>query len=576
MVVIFTVIGTALLTSTLSGSKQVNYRESDLQALSYAEMGVEFTQAFIESELEQYKDEDGNIDLLKIAGFEPGSYIENNFNFAEVFEQLFKNIGDDIEGHESENFNYTIDNFTIDIDEEANQISGTITFDSEGNVDGISKKLRNTLSVSAGGIFEVLSYAVGAQGNVFLHGGSTIEGNLYTGKNLFLYDHAQVYSNGDRYVPSTYPCLDSNESRVMGSIIKVNNISNYSRHLSQSGGTGASYSTVSPANYSTYFSCDPPTVSKIDADFSIIDVTSSENRFKINSPNVRPDGDERYWSFLFYRYRYLDLNGDYSKLLVKPRFRYLSPILNDSKHFGGLHLEDKSFIRDGADLTFGWEDSEGNFNGGLYVDGDLYIGDENTSSNENNINNYENISIKGPIYVNGDLIIRGADVQFDSSLYVAGETEIRNSRVRGIQGNTAEESSLILFGNGPVRISNISSFENDRLKISRVRGFFYSNATLEMYGVGSNIEIEGGIFAKNIVLNAIRGDSYSTNNKSGYYSPSGVSWSFETATNQKNVKSKNDSRLRVNHNANLIENPPDALPQAENIIIRHIKRELID
>lgn len=582
MVVIFTVIGTALLTSTLSGAKQVQYRESDTQALTYAEMGVDHVQAHIEGALEEYKDEDGNIDLLTLAGFDPGSFIGDEFDFGEIFADLFKDIIDeefDLDGEYTSNeYSYAVSGFNVDFSDDNNQIDGVIEFESEGAVDGITTKLRSTISVSAGGIFEVLSYAVGAEGDVFLHGASTIKGNLYTGGDLFLANEAHVFSGRDYYIPSLYACLDSEQSRVMGDIMRIDNISNYQRHISTQSG-GGSYANINEKSLDNYFSCASPSVTRVDADFSSINVTGAQSRFEIDTPNQSPALNRgncirSVWGGCA-EYASTPLNTNYNQQLIKPTFSHgsITPYLNRTHNIGGLHLTRTAQIRDGADLTFGWEDSEDNFHGGLYVDGNLYIGDPNTSSNANNVNNYEDIRIKGPVYVNGNLIIRGADAQFDSSLYVAGETEIRNSRLRGIQQLDDEESSLVLFGEGSVSISNISSFENNRSRISRVRGFFYSNDSLEMYGVGSNIEIEGGLFARSIVLNAIRGDSHSTVT-SGYYNPGSTNWYFEPRANQENL-SEDDSRLRVIHNSNLIENPPDALPQAENITIRLTEREII-
>ncbi|MCZ0702413.1 hypothetical protein J2T56_000974 [Natronobacillus azotifigens] len=570
MVVIFTVLGTALLGSTLTGVKNVNFRQHDTQALHSSQMGVDYALAYIDSSFDDYRDEEGSIDLTSL-GYNPEDFGED-FSFVDVFTSLLLDILQPFQdGYASpdQNFTLTFDPTDLDLRESDSFVEGNFDIKSIGTSGGVSKEIIYTLSLSASGVFEVLSYAVGAEGNVFLHGASTIEGDLYTGNNLYVYNHAQVFSSGDHYIPSLYPCVDSDNSTVLGQIIRVNNISNYQRHLNQN--THASYTSMQPEHYANVFSCSPPTISSVEADFSSIEATSSENRFKINSPDVQPNGDHR----PYLSWRYLELEGSYADKLVKPRFNSLSPRLNYTQHFGGLHLEGDSDIRDGANLTFGWQDASGAFRGGLYVDGNLYIGDRNTSSNANNVNNYEDISIKGPVYVTGDLIIRGADVQFDSTLYVAGDTEIRNSRLRGIQSGEEGESSLVLFGDGEVKISNISSFENDRSRISRVRGFFYSNERLEIYGVGSNIEIEGGIFAKDIVLNAIRGDSFNQNNRWGYYSPSGVSWSFERSNRQATLSS-NDSRLRIKHNPNLIENPPDALPSADNIVIRESNRNIIN
>jgi len=86
-------------------------------------------------------------------------------------------------------------------------------------------------------------------------------------------------------------------------------------------------------------------------------------------------------------------------------------------------------------------------------------------------------------------------------MYVDGDVKIEYSRINGLNKN-GREGSLIIFANGKIDIQNNSLYQDEP---SQIKGFFYSEKELEMYGVGSNIRIEGGISARKIVLNAIRG-----------------------------------------------------------------------
>jgi hypothetical protein len=108
--------------------------------------------------------------------------------------------------------------------------------------------------------------------------------------------------------------------------------------------------------------------------------------------------------------------------------------------------------------------------------------------------------------VDGDVTIKGADAQFNSMMYVDGDVKIEYSRINGLNKN-GREGSLIIFANGKIDIQNNSVYQDEP---SRIKGFFYSEKELEMYGVGSNIRIEGGISARKIVLNAIRGRARDT------------------------------------------------------------------
>lgn len=43
-----------------------------------------------------------------------------------------------------------------------------------------------------------------------------------------------------------------------------------------------------------------------------------------------------------------------------------------------------------------------------------------------------------------------------------------------------------------------------------IDAFLYSNQTLEMYGIGFNIKIKGGVYGSNVILNATKGDTRDT------------------------------------------------------------------
>jgi len=137
------------------------------------------------------------------------------------------------------------------------------------------------------------------------------------------------------------------------------------------------------------------------------------------------------------------------------------------------------------------------FENGAYIEGNLTIGNNDSSDN---INNYDQIQIDGPLFVNGDVTIRGANAQFNAIMYVMGNVTIEHSQINGLGNN----GSLIIFAKKGIKISNNSvNLDNP----STIKGFFFSEEALEIYGVGSNIRIEGGVSARRIVLNAIRGSA---------------------------------------------------------------------
>lgn len=59
----------------------------------------------------------------------------------------------------------------------------------------------------------------------------------------------------------------------------------------------------------------------------------------------------------------------------------------------------------------------------------------------------------------------------------------------------------MLLSDSNIQLAN-NNLYNDTPKV--INAFFYSNKTLEIYGVGSNIKIVGGIYGNQIILNAVK------------------------------------------------------------------------
>ena len=117
-------------------------------------------------------------------------------------------------------------------------------------------------------------------------------------------------------------------------------------------------------------------------------------------------------------------------------------------------------------------------------------------------------------------------------IYVNGNVTISFSSLGGKDLGSGKTGTVIIFATGDITMSDISSRSDTP---SLIKGFFYSQGNIEMYGTLSNVKIQGGVSAKRIVFNAIRGSS-----KSGY----------------EPVKSQpsKPSRLQVIYDTEIIEN----------------------
>src|SRR5699024_10849039 len=96
------------------------------------------------------------------------------------------------------------------------------------------------------------------------------------------------------------------------------------------------------------------------------------------------------------------------------------------------------------------------------------------------------------------------------TIYTTGNVTIRYPTIEGKEYLDGREGSLIMFSEGKINIANNSLYLDEP---SELKGFFYSEQALEMFGVGINIKIHGGIAARRITLNAIRGN-YRNENQS--------------------------------------------------------------
>lgn len=116
----------------------------------------------------------------------------------------------------------------------------------------------------------------------------------------------------------------------------------------------------------------------------------------------------------------------------------------------------------------------------------------------------KNVNIQGTYYINGDLKIESSIIKSNAILYVDGDVTIRYSTLKELNN----KSSLIIFASGDVFIANISENKDEP---SEVKGFFYTEQDMTLYGVGSNIKIIGGVAAKDLYLTALRGSVSSGN-----------------------------------------------------------------
>jgi hypothetical protein len=206
-------------------------------------------------------------------------------------------------------------------------------------------------------------------------------------------------------------------------------------------------------------------------------------------------------------------------------------------------------------------------NGKLTVNGNIYVADYATLSGTINLaaqNKYIYINKKATIEsftLNGQMYVgQNADIQEDfntnGTLYAKTGIEVTN-----LSNNSG--GTLVLICDGMIKVSNNNQYKDNPKEMN---AYFYSNSTLEIYGVGSNLKINGGVYGNPVELNAMKGVTSTIPFKNSFNN--GGLW-FEN--NQLGLE-PSTSRLSIIFKNELIYNPPNGIPTVEKISMKEIEK----
>lgn len=575
MIVIFTVAGLSLVTTTFNGVKKTGARETQIQSVELAEKGIDYLTTLLETKTQT------------LAGLS-----------AKDFNDSLSNI---IKNYEVNNANAEfLPNSTLPADDgtlkvkiygrkkvtsDPDDLSQTMTLHSQATVNGKTKTLISTIHLGAKQVPEALNYAVGAynpckgkndcvsredDGNMFMHGGVAIKGDLYVERNLITKNKGIVGTDND-WINSDLPSVEGENGKkahliLPGSLYKLTTERNYSNHIKETNfSANNGYQRVNKESVQNAFTSFTeankeyvPIVDTRSPNFAPIDIEGQCSQYYFPEfGNSFPVTDVKDGNF----------NNNPHKDHIRDNYAN-SNVFVDSKNdikFNGSFVFNRFSTKtyaENRDITIksgkdGW--SKLTFKQGAYFGGNVTIGDKNT--NHYNYNNYEQFEMDGPIFVDGDLTIWGSHIKFNSTIYVTGKTTIRYSRLQGIKDGNNIEKSLVLFGKDSILIANNNVYGDDA---NIIRGFFYSEDLMEIYGVGSNVEIQGGVFGRKVVLNATRGKVRTIDGRIGTYD-------FDSGQTQ---ISPTKSRLKILYNPELIKNPPEGLPTVRDLSVSQLERQL--
>lgn len=571
IIVIVSIMFISLVSLVQSGAKRTTTREHYTQATELSEKGLQHILSEIEYE-------------LRVAlGLEGLSHTD----FVNTLESILDNYTCDNNKNikrldlETGSYDICISNFQNVIDEsgEENDLRKRVTFQSIGEADQQTKTVEYVMDIGADTVPDALKYALSTvepkgnnqkgDGNIYLHGGLEIYGDIKVGNHLFTHDHGPGLSSGYANwrlttFPSLYPSTGNGNAKIVlgGGLYRFNDKfykidespsgNNYTRQTKES-----FYNGHLDWNRSQYYRNStieemfankenlPRLVSR-DWSGNEVNINQRIEEAKLNITPARTiDGSSSWWEVTTY---YSNIDDDKE--------------LKFSGYTNKEFQENNKFIAGKIDNQSNVKFRKGNYQfDSMYIKGNLTIGNGSTS---NYRKDYDNVTIEGytkdrgaQLFVDGNVTIQGANLKSNVTIYTTGTVTIRHTTIEGKTFSNNREGSLIVFSKGKVHLANNSRYLNEA---SELKGFFYSEDVLEMFGVGSNIKVHGGIAARRITLNAIRG------NYNG-----GNSWG--NVVNPRSINSP--SRLVIQYDTELIENflklnPPEP-------VIREVDpSELID
>lgn len=509
IIVIFTVLGLSLLALTSSGIKKNENRQNTVQAQDLSDKGIKYAV----DDLQQYLENE----------------IKNNPMGKTQFYNLLENTikvncpdGIEIPGEKASQTKVCIDHVEMISNEEKDRYKRLVTFKSTGLVNGKTQTTTSKVIIGTDTIPDQLRYALSTNdgGDLYLHGGVEIQGDIKTDGNLIIAKNAHWMSgNTAKWEESVGPRLIKDTKSVTPKIIMRENGKNIYTVDGSDTLDFNSHISNSKDKYGNYYLDRPPYQKLSPLDANTVTILKKNNLF--NTPNLNivtkslPSDnidvlskiEEKNNGTVDYRFNDLNISSEQDDRSKINNFNRNTTIVVGGKYkrcirYSWLHCSEYE---------------------------DYYAGDMN-------IYNSNSISLRGSYYINGNLSITNTNLKSDSLIYVNGDATISDSTLQGLDPN----STLIIFANGNIQISNISvgsSYDHP----STIKGFFYSKSNMIMYGVGSNIRLTGGISSKRLILTALRGNTLLDNY--------GRVISSDSIDNQ-NLR---ESRLKITYDESLIK-----------------------
>ena len=511
---VLTTLLLVLLAANIGGAKRTETRETDitenLDALASMKEGVAVTQAFITNNSPTL--------LTSIT-----TYDTQLKKFMD--EENAKNIG------------YRL--------EDATSAHTTLTA-------GFTRVLKVTSPPYSQDVFvtatpSFLKYALGSRSNLTMNGSPSIKGDIYSRYSLNISNEALYLNNSVLQSKSTYLPVSKHSPEVTSELfieegdVQLCKSGSCYRRTANAFEKTAGWSTITrdklPVDIHTAFSDQQaPIYAQLDAPFADIDIPGT---FLEKARNIGiPLSD---FPTAFYD---TEEKRNAAKVAhIRNELKKEVPTYTDSKKLENPPPSPYILYRGDPNINVSsLTVPEGKW---LIIDGDANF--------ENN--GQKSLDIKGNILITGNLKLTGK-LSFDSVIYVLGQTTIKNADIHCYQNSCTtgtidkdiwKNPAFILMTQGNLDINLVNKFNDSTTGIN---GYLYTASVADVYGVGSLLNVTGGLFSKdNLTINSFRGTA-------------------EDGTPELKLTDNEDidsSRFKIVNNKRLFFEQEDALPKVKQL-----------
>lgn len=542
VLIIFSILGLSLITLTTNSIVKNEIREDRTQAMDISDKGIEFLTLSIQKELEDYI-QTGTVGRADFQARLTQVIQNSKYSCSKGGVEIPSETGQTrvcVDTDHIENV-YNEKN-------ELQELKRIIPIVSTGIVDGKENVTTAEVIVGTDAVPDQLRYAISTNngGNLYLHGGVEVQGDIKSDGNIILSKQAtwflgstakwedSVTTRIRQAANSVTPKLILNEQNNIY-VLKTNNKPSYDDHIA---GTRLN----NTANYTKLSPTATNASSAISAEFfnspqlNVVTKDLSDDKVEISGTILEKANST--------------LNKKYTSLNITTSNHETSRF---SKNYEVLVADETEKC---VSYFLFW-----------CTKTETSLSKSSLTINGSSIYGNKSINLSGTYYVYGDLSITNTNLRTDALIYVDGKVNISESTLNGI----TENSTLIIFATGEINISNIS-VDSDTPSV--IKGFFYTKSNMIMYGVGSHIQLQGGISANRLILTAVRGSSRNNTFESG--AAQALLYDHDRNPNTPSIPLKN-SRLTVIYDQNLISEYTDfKRDKAEEFITEINEPEIIE